>query len=77
MSLIRKTVEKVQDVAGGVGGTRKQTGRAGEGAEPDESQFESKSRRRKKPGDNLPMPEGVERDEARQQTRDPASRSSF
>jgi hypothetical protein len=67
MSLIRKAVERMQDIAGGVGGTRKETGRPNEGAEPDKAQFESQeSRRAKNPGDNLPMPEGVERDEARQ-----------
>jgi hypothetical protein len=67
MSLIRKAVEKVQDIAGGVGGTREETGRRGEGTAPDEAQFEPKeSRRGKKPGDNLPMPEGVERDQPRQ-----------
>jgi hypothetical protein len=61
MRLIRKAVEKLQDVAGGVGGTRKETGRQGEGREPDPARFESEdSRRSKQPGDDLPRPEGID-----------------
>jgi hypothetical protein len=61
MNLIKKAVEKVQDVAGGVGGTREETGREGESRQPNEARFEpEEARRQKKPGDDLPKPEGAE-----------------
>lgn len=73
MRVIRKAFEKIQDVAGGVGGTRQETGHPGEGPEPDPRGFESEeSRRSKDPGDNLPLPEGVDKG-TRQRARGPAS----
>jgi hypothetical protein len=60
MGLINKVVEKVQDVAGGVGGTREETGREGESRQPNEAHFDPQEvRRQKEPGDDLPKPEGV------------------
>ena len=59
--LVRRVIEKVQDLAGGVGGTRQESGVAGETRQPNEARFEpEEARRRKKPGDDLPKPEGVE-----------------
>jgi hypothetical protein len=61
MGLINKVVEKVQDAAGGVGGTRKETGREGESRQPNEARFDPQEvRRQKEPGDDLPKPEGVD-----------------
>ena len=61
MGLINKVVEKLQNAAGGVRGTREETGREGESRPPNEARFDPQEvRRQKEPGDDLPTPEGVD-----------------
>ena len=60
MNVIKKVVEKVQDIAGGVAGTREETGHEGESRQPNEARFEpQEARREKNPGDDLPKPESL------------------
>jgi hypothetical protein len=61
MGLINKLIEKMQNAAGGVGGTREETGREGESRPLNEARFDPQEvRRQKEPGDDLPKPEGVD-----------------
>jgi len=58
MSRIKRAIEKIQDVAGGVRGRREETGQEKESAAPNEARFDpAETRRQKEPGDDLPMPE--------------------
>ena len=57
---MRQLIEKVQKGAGGAGGGRTSQGGKPERREPAPERFESEeTRRHKKPGDDLPMPENV------------------